>query len=66
MDRYSLRHVMAAIIVGEELRVPNITPSPDPYLNEKLLRNQFSALVENAYFITDLMLEIGDNKSLNG
>ncbi len=59
MDRYSLRHIMAALLVAEELRVPNIT-STDPYLNENALRQQFTPMIENTYFIADLMFEIGD------
>lgn len=61
MDRSTLRHLMAAIIVGEELRVPNVIANPDPFLNEKILRSQFTAMLVNAYFIADMMLEIGDN-----
>ena len=59
LDRYSLRHIMCAIIVGEELLVPSIR-SGDPRFVDDLLRKQFTAIVSNAYIITDLMLEIGD------
>lgn len=59
MDKYSLRHLMASIIVGEELRVPSIN-SADRHLDAHMLRTQFTPMLENAYFLADLMLEIGD------
>lgn len=62
MDKYSLRHLMCAIIVGEELLVPSIR-SGDPRFVDDLLRKQFSAIVSNAYIIVDLMFEIGDYQS---
>ena len=59
MDKYSLRHLMAAIIVSEELKVPNIRQG-DAWLADDRLRKQFTALLQNTYCITDLMLELGD------
>lgn len=59
MDKYSLRHLMTAIIVGEELRVPSIN-SADRHLDAHMLRTQFTPMLENAYYLADLMLEIGD------
>lgn len=61
MDKYSLRHLMAAIIVAEELRVPSIR-SGDRHLIDELLRKQFTPMVMNTYFIVDLMFEYGDAK----
>lgn len=59
MDRYALRHLMAAIIVCDELKVPNQRLGELIVADEKL-RKQFSAIVENTYTIVDLMLELGD------
>ena len=62
MDRYSLRHLMAAIMVADELVVPNTLSSPDPYLNNQAMRARFVQQIVNAYFIADLMFEIGDRE----
>jgi hypothetical protein len=59
IDKYSLRHIMAAIIVAEELRVPSIR-SGDQHLIDDLLRKQFAPMVQNTYIIVDLMFEIAD------
>jgi hypothetical protein len=59
VDKYSLRHMMAAVIVAEELRVPSIR-SGDPHFVDDLIRKQFSPMVTNTYIIVDLMFEIGD------
>ncbi|MBX3072426.1 hypothetical protein KF707_05055 [Candidatus Obscuribacterales bacterium] len=59
IDRESLRHVMAAIIVAEELRVPSIR-SGDQHLIDDLLRKQFAPMVQNTYIIVDLMFEIAE------
>ncbi|MDZ4834158.1 MAG: hypothetical protein SGJ27_10315 [Candidatus Melainabacteria bacterium] len=58
-NKYYLRHLMAAIIVAEELRVPSIR-SGDPHFVDDLLRKQFTAMVVNTYSIVDLMFEVGD------
>lgn len=62
MDKFALRHIMAAIIVGDELKLPNQRVGDAISIEDKL-RKQFSALVENTYTIVDLMIEIGDQKS---
>ena len=59
VDRESLRHLMAAIIVAEELRVPSIR-SGDQHLIDDLLRKQFAPIVQNTYIIVDLMFEIAE------
>ena len=59
VDRESLRHLMAAIIVAEELRVPSIR-SGDQHLIDDLLRKQFAPMVQNTYIIVDLMFEIAE------
>ena len=61
MDIYSMRHIMAAIIVSEELKVPNMRQG-DPYLSDDRMRKQFTALIENTYCIAELMIEIGDKR----
>ncbi len=61
MDKYALRHLMAAIIVSEELKVPSIR-SGDAFLGHDRLKKQFTVLLENTYYITDLMLELGDQR----
>ncbi len=61
MDKYSLRHLMAAVLVAEELRVPSIR-SGDRHLIDELLRKQFTPMLMNTYFIVDLMFEYGDAK----
>ncbi len=60
LDKYSLRHLMAAIIVCEELKVPMIRPPGDPWMADERLRKQFAPLLKNTYFIVDLMFEFGD------
>lgn len=57
MDRDALRHIMAAIIVAEELRVPSIR-SGDQRIVDDLIRKQFSPMLVNTYIIVDLMFEI--------
>ena len=59
VDKYSLRHLMACILVQEELRVPSIR-SGDPHFVDDLIRKQFIPMVKNTYIIVDLMFEIGD------
>lgn len=61
MDRYALRHLLAAIIVSEELKVPNQRLGENYIMDDKL-RKQFSSLIENTYCIVDLMIEIGDSR----
>lgn len=61
MDLFALRHLMAAIIVSEELKVPNMRTG-EAILADDKLRKQFTALVENTYCIVDLMIEIGDRQ----
>ncbi|MBA3858075.1 MAG: hypothetical protein C0507_14315 [Cyanobacteria bacterium PR.3.49] len=65
MNEYWLRHVMAAIIVSEELKVPNMRQG-DAYLADDRMRKQFTALIENTYCIADLMIEIGDRRLATG
>lgn len=64
MDRFALRHLMAAIIVSEELKVGNIR-SGDPAYSDDRLRKQFSALIENTYCLVDLMIELGDQRTVS-
>lgn len=64
MDIYSMRHIMAAIIVSEELKVPNMRHG-DGYLSDDRMRKQFTALIENTYCIAELMIEIGDKRIMN-
>jgi len=59
MYKYWLRHLMAAIIVADEVKVPNIRGA-DAYLSQDRLRKQFGAIIENTYNVVDLMLDIGD------
>ena len=65
MNEYWLRHVMAAIIVSEELKVPNMRQG-DNYLADDRMRKQFTALIENTYCIADLMIDIGDRRLATG
>ncbi len=64
MDVYSMRHIMAAIIVAEELKVPNMRQG-DAWMSDDRMRKQFTALVENTYCIAELMIEIGDRRIMN-
>lgn len=64
MDVYSLRHLMAAIIVAEELKVPNMRQG-DAWMSDDRMRKQFTALIENTYCIAELMLEIGDRRIIS-
>ncbi|HNB22768.1 MAG TPA: hypothetical protein PKZ32_10130 [Candidatus Melainabacteria bacterium] len=61
MDIYAMRHIMAAIIVSEELKVPNMRHG-DAFLSDDRMRKQFTALIENTYCIAELMIEIGDKR----
>jgi len=65
VDKYSLRHIMASVIVAEELRVPSIR-SGDPRLIDDLLRKQFMPMIVNTYAIVDLMFEVGDYQQYGG
>lgn len=65
MNEYWLRHVMAAIIVSEELKVPNMRQG-DSYMADDRMRKQFTALIENSYCIAELMIEIGDRRLATG
>lgn len=64
MDKESLRHIMAAILVAEELRVPSIR-SGDQHLIDDLLRKQFTPMVVNTYIIVDLMFELSTQIGAN-
>lgn len=59
VDKYSLRHLMAAILVQEEMRVPHIRSGDQRFIDD-LLRSQFTPMVINTYLLVDLMFEIGD------
>jgi hypothetical protein len=61
MDRLTLRHIMAAIIVADELKVPSIRAG-DPFLSDERLHKQFTGMVHNAYCVVDLMLEVGESR----
>lgn len=65
MDNYWLRHVMAAYIASEEIKGHSTRPD-DPAMADERLRRQFSAVIENAYCIADLMIEIGDKRLMGG
>ena len=64
MDNYWLRHVMAAYIASEEIKGHSTRPD-DPTMADDRLRRQFSAVIENAYCIADLMIEIGDKRLMS-
>ncbi len=64
-NTYWLRHVMAAYIASEEIKGHSTRPD-DPTMADDRLRRQFSAVIENAYCIADLMLEIGDKRLMGG
>lgn len=58
MEILALRNLMAAIILQEELRVPFLRGN-DVVLADDRMRKQFRPMIENAYCIVDLMLEVG-------
>lgn len=58
MDILAMRNIMAAIIIQEELRVPFLRGN-DMVLTNDRMRKQFRPMIENAYCIVDLMLEVG-------
>ncbi|HEY9785843.1 MAG TPA: hypothetical protein V6D17_10610 [Candidatus Obscuribacterales bacterium] len=60
--RNAVRHIMAAILVQEELRVP-VSRGTEPVLADERLRKQFRPLIENTYCIVDLMMEIGEGRN---
>ncbi|MBC7999789.1 MAG: hypothetical protein IAF58_17680 [Leptolyngbya sp.] len=59
MDKSLVRHLMAAIVISEELKVPN-QRGGDPYMADDRMRKQFSQLVQNTYTVVDLMIELGE------
>ena len=58
MDILSLRHIMATLLLQDELKVPFQRGSDDASSDDRI-RKQFRPLVENAYCVVDLMLEVG-------
>ncbi len=59
MDKSLVRHLMAAIVISEELKVPN-QRGGDAYMADDRMRKQFSQLVQNTYTVVDLMIELGE------
>ena len=64
-NKYYVRHIMAAWIASEEIKGPNMRMD-DAYSQSDRLRRQFTPLIENAYCIADLMLELGDKRVADG
>lgn len=59
LDKYMMRHLMAAIIVSDELKVPN-QRGGDQWMADDRMRKQFTQLIQNTYSVVDLMIEFGD------
>lgn len=64
-NQYYLRHIMAAWIASEEIKGPTMRMDDGSVPTDRL-RRQFTPLIENAYCIADLMIELGEKRVTDG
>ena len=65
INKYYTRHIMAAWIASEEIKGPNMRMDDSGAANDRL-RRQYTPLIENAYCVADLMLELGEKRQAEG
>lgn len=65
INKYYTRHIMAAWIASEEIRGPSMRMDDGTVPTDRL-RRQFTPVIENAYCIADLMLELGEKRQAEG